>query len=195
MIKKLFFRTWDSTAAVIAAVMAALWLKPTVIESITTELIAFFAIQSAIILPAMIFTAGLLRGDGLTAAEVNRLQNALRQQMYFWVTLLGLDVVAVITLIIGKAANWNWKVTVLHWSSDLGWVMLAIAVFTATLAILRMLPFVQGVISLLDLNGWLAIKTIEARDDEKERTDEQAPAPPFERPSGYGRILPQKRKH
>src|SRR6185312_4199981 len=139
VIKRLFLRAWDTGAAFVAATLAALWLAPTVIDSVTTELIAFFAIQSAIILPAMMFTAGLLRGDGLTAAEVARLQNALRLQMIFWITLLGLDIVAVVALIVGKAAHWKWNVTIFHSSAHLGWVMLAMAVFTSTLATLRMI--------------------------------------------------------
>jgi hypothetical protein len=196
VISRMLSKTWNTVAALVAAVMAAWWLTPTVIESITTELIAFFAIQSAVILPAMIFTAGMLRGDGLTVDEITRFQAALRQQMYFWVTLLGLDVVAVTILIIGKASNWTWKVTIYHWSTNLGWTMLALATFITTVALLRMVPFVRGVMSLLDLNGWLAVKTVQARNLEEEKAAEERPSvTPFDVPKGYGRVLPQRRKH
>src|SRR4051794_32305113 len=109
---------WDSALAVTAAICAALWLKSDIINSVTTEMIAFFTIQAAVILPAMIFTAGLLRGQGLTLAEVDRYQAALRRQMYFWVTLLFLDLLAVALLIIGKAAQWHWKVAAFGHTAD-----------------------------------------------------------------------------
>lgn len=107
----IFIRTWDLALATVAAAAAARWLPYDVILSVTTELIAFFTIQSAVILPAMIFTAGILKGEGLSVTEVKRFQAALRGQMYFWVTLLGLDLIAVTLLIVGKAASWKWKIT------------------------------------------------------------------------------------
>jgi hypothetical protein len=195
VIRRILSKTWDTATALAAAVMAAFWLTPTVIGSITTELIAFFAIQSAVILPAMIFTAGLLRGDGLTVNEIRQFQTALRRQMYFWAVLLGLDVVAVATLIIGKASHWTWKITVLHWSADLAWTMLALATFTSALALLRMWPFVRGVMSLLELNGLLAVKTVQARELKEEKAIEETPVTPFEVPKGYGRVTSQRRKH
>lgn len=196
VINRLISKAWDIAIAFAAAVAAGLWLAPTVIESITTELIAFFTIQSAVILPAMIFTAGLLKGEGLNLIEVKRFQAALRRQMHFWVTLLGLDLVAVTILIIGKASSWTWKITISHWSSNLSWVMLSIAAFTGTLALLRMVPFVRGVVSLLDLNGWLALKSVQAREREQEKSgEEHPPIAPFEMPEGYGQVLPPRRKH
>jgi len=122
-------KKWDFVVAALAACMGAAWLAPAIISSITPELIAFFTIQSAVILPAMIFTAGLLRGDGLTVAEIDRYQDAMRKQMYFWVVLLFTDLLAVTILIVGKAADWKLKVTVLHYTANLGWVMMGAATF------------------------------------------------------------------
>jgi hypothetical protein len=115
-LKRMVAMSWDVVVAVAAAITAALWLPPITLKELTTELIAFFTIQSAIILPAMIFTAGVLRGDGLTLSEVDRYHSALRRQMHFWTTLLFLDLLAAGVVIIGKAADWRWKVTVWHWS-------------------------------------------------------------------------------
>src|SRR5258708_16611685 len=114
---------WDSALAVAAAVCGALWLTPAVINSVTTEIIAFFTIQAAVILPAMIFTAGLLRGQGLTLTEVDRYHSALRKQMSFWVTLLFFDLLAVTLLIVGKAAEWRWQVSVSGHGSNIAWVL------------------------------------------------------------------------
>src|SRR3984957_4293355 len=105
-INRVAARSWDLAFAVAAAVAAAQWLPASVMRGLTTELIAFFTIQSAVILPAMIFTAGILRGDGLTLTEIDRYQYALRRQMFFWTTLLFLDLFATAIVIVGKAANW-----------------------------------------------------------------------------------------
>ena len=191
-IRRVFARYWDLAVAIAAAVSAGLWLPPSVIANITTELIAFFTIQSAVILPAMIFTAGLLRGDGLTIAEIDRYQFALRRQMQFWTTLLFFDLIATAIVVVGKAANWKWKISVHRWSEDFGWVMVALTVFMTTWAILRMLPFVRGVMSLLDLNGYLAKKSVQARLEEKKAA--AIPPTSFQPPEGYGRVVPHKRR-
>jgi hypothetical protein len=193
-LKRMVAMSWDVVVAVAAAITAALWLPPITLKELTTELIAFFTIQSAIILPAMIFTAGVLRGDGLTLSEVDRYHSALRRQMHFWTTLLFLDLLAAGVVIIGKAADWRWKVTVWHWSHDLGWALIAITAFLITLAVLRMIPFVRGVMSLLDLNAWLAKKSIEGSQYEATPTAAGPLRPPFEPPEGYGRVVNQKRR-
>jgi hypothetical protein len=192
MVLRRVLRYWDTILAVIAASAAASWLSTEVIKAITPELIAFFTIQSAVILPAMIFTAGLLRGDGLTIEEIDRYQGALRKQMVFWVTLLFLDLIAVAFLVLGKAVDWKWKITIIGHSGEFGWILVWITAALSALAIFRMIPFVQGVMSQLELNATLAKMAIKAREREKE-----APEPPpstFDRPKGFGRILPSKRR-
>lgn len=193
-VRQVIKRCWDSALALAAAVSSALWLTASVIDSVTTEIIAFFTIQAAVILPAMIFTAGLLRGQGLTLAEVDRYQGALRRQMHFWVTLLFFDLFAVTTLIIGKAAKWRWKVTIEGHTADLAWILIFVVVLISTLAILRMIPFVRGVMSLMELNGWLVRKSVQA--SEMAATPENLPqkSEPLDLPEGYGKILPHTRK-
>lgn len=195
MLQRIIARTWDTALAFAAALAAALWLTPAVINLITTEAIAFFTIQSAVIFPAMIFTAGLLKGDGLTVSEVENYQRALRKQMHFWVVLLFLDLISVATITVGKAAEWKWKVTVLGSSANLGWVLIALATFCGALAILRMVPFVRGVTSLLELNSWLAKKTVEAR-ERKTTSDTTRHLKPvdFVAPEGYGRVVDPPKK-
>ena len=185
---------WDFVVAFLAAITGALWLGGTTIGSVTTEIIAFFTIQAAVILPAMIFTAGVLRGQGLTLEELRRYQAALRMQMQFWVTLLFLDLLAVAFLIIGKAVGWQWQVTAWGYSVDVSRLLIFCATFVGTLAVLRMVPFVRGVMSLMELNGWLVRKALES-DAVPSHTDEPPPAPtPLELPRGYGKILAHPRK-
>jgi hypothetical protein len=114
--------------------------------------------------------------------------------MQFWITLLFLDFLAVAIVIVGKAADWKWKITVRHWSGDFGWLMVALTVLLATLAVLRMIPFVRGVMSLLELNGWLAKKSIQAHEGDPDKPDGTRPASSFEPPEGYGRVISTKRR-
>jgi len=185
---------WDSIVALIAAVVGALWLSGSMISAVTTEIIAFFTIQAAVILPAMIFTAGVLRGQGLTLDELQRYQVALRKQMQFWVTLLFVDLLAVAFLIVGKAVNWEWQVTVWGYSADVSRLLIFCATFVGTLAVLRMVPFVRGVMSLMELNGWLVRKALEAESKPATPPTDLPPQAPLELPSGYGKILPHQRK-
>jgi hypothetical protein len=181
--------TWDLVLALAAAMAAALWLEPHTLENVTTELVAFFTIQAAVILPAMIFTAGILRGDGLSLAEVDSYQGALRRQMTFWVTLLALDFVSVAIIIIGKASEWTWVVTIGLRQFHLGWLLTSAATLCGTLAILRMVPFVRGVMSLLELNGLMARKVAEAREVRPSPALSESGVPDFKPPDGFGRIV------
>ena len=182
------FRYSDSVLALIAGVSSAAWLPAATVKDITPELMAFFTIQSAVILPAMIFSAGLLRGDGLTLREVDLYQGALRRQMRFWVVLLFLDLIAAAILVLGKAANWTWKITIHGHVGQFGWVMIGATGLFGVLAILRMIPFVQGVMSQLELNGELARKLVQSRDRELS-APQDPPEAPFDRPSDFGRIV------
>jgi hypothetical protein len=187
-------RYWDSALAIAAAVCGALWLTPAVINSVSTEIIAFFTIQAAVILPAMIFTAGLLRGQGLTLAEIDRYQGALRRQMQFWVTLLFLDLLAVTLIIVGKAASWRWKISIEAHTADIVWILVLAGTFVSTLAVLRMIPFVWGVMSLMELNGLLVRKSVQAAEAESPSQKMPANPEPLNLPDGYGKILTHPRK-
>jgi hypothetical protein len=69
-----------------------------------------------------------------------------------------------------------------------------VATFFGALAVLRMVPFVRGVVSLLELNGWLAKKSVQAREQRGEVEERHvASDAPFEPPAGYGKILPHRK--
>ena len=69
---------WDFFSAALLGVVGAYFLPANAVKDITTELIAFFSIQSAVILPAMIFTAGILKPDGLELEDAERYHKALK---------------------------------------------------------------------------------------------------------------------
>lgn len=185
-------REWDLVCAAVIAAGAAVFLPHDAVRDVTTELIAFFSIQSAVILPAMIFTAGILKPDGLELEEARRYHKALKGQMLFWVVLLGLDFIAVVSLIAGKALGWELEFTI-PWvgkSIDLGWIIPSVLYFAGSMAIFRTIPFVRGVLSLLDLNSIMTEKAIRRRYRlEFDIQREKAAAHPMDLPEEYGRVI------
>ena len=140
----------------------------------------------------MIFTAGILKPDGLELADARRYHRALRSQMIFWVVLLSLDFVAVVALIAGKALSWTFEIPLRASGKpiDLGWLFPAVLYFAGGLAVFRTIPFVKGVLSLLDLNSEMTEKAIIRRNslesaDKKTKTDSK----PMELPKGYGQVV------
>ena len=192
---KALLRIWDFLLAVAVASAGGYFLPTDAMKSITTELIAFFSIQSAVILPAMIFTAGILKPDGLELSDAERYHNALKTQMLFWVVLLSLDFVAVVALIAGKALGWS-----LHahlpgsiGTVDLSWTLPTVLYLSGSLAILRTVPFVRGVLSLLDLNSEMARKAIVRRNKrEADEKNSSADKRPLTLPEGYGAVVTPK---
>ena len=185
-------RKWDFILAVAFAAAGACFLPTDAIKDITTELIAFFGIQSAAILPAMIFTAGILKPDGLGLSEAERYHKALKSQMHFWVALLGLDFVAIVALIAGKVMKWTLALPIPNSTDvvDVSWVFPTVLFFAGSLAILRIIPFVRGVLSLLDLNSEMAQKTITRRNRlEAEAKREKADSSPMVLPEDYGKVI------
>jgi hypothetical protein len=115
--------------------------------------------------------------------------------MEFWVTLLFFDLLAVTFLIVGKAADWRWKVSVDGHSANLAWVLFFCTTLIGTLAVLRMLPFVRGVMSLMELNGLFVRKAVEAEEIKAASGSQPlSSATQLNLPDGYGKILPHARK-
>lgn len=192
------FRTiskiWDTLLALAIGVGCARLLPQSSLRDITTEVITFFAIQSAVILPAMILTAGLLRSDGVSISEARQYHHALRLQMRFWVTLLALDFVAVCLLIVGKAIDWRLSLEIvvyhLNVSLNVGAPLMGATCFVVSLCVFRMIPFVQGVMSLLEMNGRLVEKSILERERRSAEQLELSRHQPLEPPPNYGQINP-----
>ncbi len=178
---------WDVYVAVVTASAMAYFLPADAAKDITTELIAFFSIQSAVILPAMIFTASILKPDGLEISDAERYHKALRMQMHFWIVLLSFDFAAVSALILNKATNWNLHITIPIWEHPiiLNKIFPWILYFSGLLAVFRTIPFVKGVLSLLDLNSDLAQKAIKRR-NKMEREKRNLKKEKINIPEGYG---------
>ncbi len=68
----------------------------------TQEIIAFLALLMAGLLPAMILTATILRGGGLSAKRVEEYGRALQLQLRFWAFLFGAAGVATLGIVFAK---------------------------------------------------------------------------------------------
>lgn len=183
---------WDLVLSLAIGLGAAYFLPNPSLHDITEELIGFFGIQSATILPAMIFTAGLLRGDGVSVMQARRYQSALKLQMRFWITLLALDFVAVCLLITGKTFGWTLIVHLKIWHFgipvNIGVVLVAATSAVIALCVFRIIPFVRGVMSLLEMNGRLVEASIIERETRRTSENISLDVKPPELPPGYGKI-------
>jgi hypothetical protein len=182
-------RKWDLAVALAAAVTVALIAAPRSLAGITGELVTFFGIQAAALLPAMLLTATILRPEGLSPNDVRRYREALRGQMIFWSALLGLDFVAVSLVILGKVVNWSFLLYVPFkgWV-DTSRVMIGVTAFVGSLAIVRMVHAVIGIFSLMKVNIDMVGRNVGARvlEESEERKRESKP---FQPPAAYGRVI------
>ena len=183
---------WDFGFALLLGGVGALWVPASTIDRVTTELVAFFALQAAAILPGMIFTASILRPDGLSLADISRYRKALREQMLVWVVLLGCDFLATLSIILGKATEWSiaapvgWLATSRSYSPGL----VGVAVFLGSLALLRSVSFVSAVFSLMELNGDLNERAAKSRLADRRTLSQPPPPELLEPPDGYGKVVP-----
>jgi len=76
-------------------------------------------------------------------------------------------------------------------SVDLGWLLPTVLYFAGNLAILRTIPFVRGVLSLLDLNSEMTEKAIKRRNRQEvaERDRSIADSSPMALPTVTARSL------
>jgi hypothetical protein len=184
-------RTWDFLLAFGLAVAAGLWLGAEAIGRVSADVVVFFGIQAAAILPAMIFAASVLRPDGLTTGDVTKYRKALRRQMGFWIAHLAINFGAALALIAGEAVQWKAPAP-FSWMSA-GTVaapgFVGIAAFLAALAVLRSVSFISGVYSLMDLNGELTEKAVQARESAAAaHSTRSEPIAPFQPPPGFGDV-------
>jgi hypothetical protein len=188
---------WDFWMALAVSGAAGWFVTKDVIELITTDLITFFGIQAAVILPAMIFTAGILRPEGLTLSEAKQYGQALREQMEFWTVLLVFDFTTVVLLIVGKATGWmssavSWRLSAGQIEITASSTLISLLALFGAWALLRTIPFVQGILSLQQLNTDLTEKAIAARAEGGTGASSRASeVPPFRSPEGFGRTIPR----
>lgn len=182
-------RRWDLGVALISGALCASYVQGAKLKDVSSELITFFGIQSAVLFPAMLLTATILKPDGLTPFDLSRYRRALSLQMTFWSVLLLLDFLSVGLAIVGKAVGWHFTLTVPHLRTlDSSAFMIGLFGFVGGLAMARTFHVVRGVTSLMNLNTELVGKAIVAKaaGGEQER---RANVTPFAKPAGFGRVV------
>lgn len=142
---------------------AGAWALPRAgVIAATQELIAFLALLMAGLLPAMMLTATILKGGGLSVKRITEYGEALRSQMRFWGVLFaaaGIATLGVVGVKIFSTAgnSFQWSIPGFEIDpSTITSVFVAIAGFGIGVVFQRLLPAYQGLRSLLDLNLNLA---------------------------------------
>lgn len=182
-------RRWDLFVAATAALCAGLWVPSAGLKEVSAELITFFGIQSAVLFPAMLLTATILKPDGLSMFDLKRYRTALRLQMTFWSVLLALDFTAVALVIVGRAKLWKFWLELPYFGGhDSSPLMIGVFGFVGGLAMVRTVHVVKGVFSLMNLNSDLVAKAIMATQFAGEAARRET-AEPFVAPTNYGRIV------
>jgi len=144
--------------------------------SVTQEAIAFLSLLMAGLLPAMILTATILRGDSLSARRVDEYGAALRLQLRFWAGLFVTATVATAGVIVSKIysdPSAQFAITIKgHLLLDAARVTAA-AVFLEGagigVVVQRLQAAFRGIASLLDLNVRMA--KVDALSNDKTRLD------------------------
>ncbi|WP_153008051.1 hypothetical protein [Sphingomonas yabuuchiae] len=182
-------RRWDFGVALVTSGLCAAFVTGAKLKEVSSELITFFGIQSAVLFPAMLLTATILKPDGLTAFDLARYRRALSLQMTFWSVLLALDFLSVGLAIVGKSLSWQFSLQIPYLRTfDTSAAMIGLFGLVGGLAMVRTVHVVRGVFSLMNLNSDLVGKAIAAKSVSIE-TDRKANVTPFAKPAGFGRVI------
>lgn len=185
-----FVKKWDFFLAVAVSVTVGFALDYGLWKNISNELITFFGIQAAAVLPSMIFAAGLLRPVGEDLQELQKYKKALERQAKFWISLLALDFISVIVLILGKAIDWQIKFSVTVHKATIGFAEFANALttFFIILTCLRMIPMIKGIVSLQQLNAKMVEDAMALEIKKKNKTQAKT-SKKYTKPKSFGRVV------
>lgn len=146
----------------VAGAAIACWLPRLGIVAATQEMIAFLALLMAGLLPAMILTATVLKGSGLSVKRIDEYGGALRAQMRFWAVLFGaagMGTLGVVGTKIFSTTGVSFEFEYRSLVVDAGGItsfFVAMSGFGIGVVFQRLLPAYRGLKSLLDLNVQLA---------------------------------------
>lgn len=155
--------------------IAAVALPRHGVLSATQEVIGFLSLLMAGLLPAMILTATILRGDSLSARRVDEYGAALRLQLRFWSRLFVAAAVATVGVIGSKIyadpeAHFQLMLRG-HLIDQADVTAAAVFVEGAGIGVVvqRLRAAFQGIISLLDLK--IRMAKVDALENDKSRLD------------------------
>lgn len=128
----------------------------------TQELIGFLALLMAGLLPAMVVTATVLRGDGFSAKRLDAYGGALEAQLRFWAFLFaaaGIATLGVVAMKVFSQTGVSVRFSIGDRSfTEQDMISVAVGLFGAGtgLVMQRLWPAYEGLRSLLQLNVQMA---------------------------------------
>lgn len=151
-----------TVAALVVGCVVALYLPRVGVLAATQELIAFLSLLMAGLLPAMVVTATVLRGDGFSAKRLDAYGGGLEKQLRFWAVLFGAAGVATLGVVgmkIFSPPEIQFSLRLGKWTVDRGDILsVFVGLFGAGTGVVlqRLWPAYEGLKSLLVLNVTMA---------------------------------------
>lgn len=161
---------------------------PTLYNSVSQEMIAFFALIMAGVLPTAALAATVLRSGGLTEKSVMDYQRALLAQLTVWAGLFFISLAGAACLIVGKAVDWKLPIPfslIGLPNLDAGVILTGITSAVFVLLITRFSVVFVGLRSLIELSGSIAVSEIHLRDSHA-AAQAQRPARQLPERPGFG---------
>lgn len=137
------------------------------------EIISFLSLLMAGLLPAMVITATVLRGESFSVVRLERYGRALRAQLGFWALLFVMAACATVGVIGAKIASTNdlpqsyllWTLPVQ--SHDIQTFYVGVAGGFIGVIVQRLWAAYEGLLSLLDLNVKMALGAARSNDQRR----------------------------
>ncbi|KAA1283888.1 hypothetical protein [Alcaligenes faecalis] len=154
-------------------------------------LIAFLGLISAALLQLIPVTTNFLAGDELTPDEAGKLSEALQRQQNFWVGMLAVNVLTVVTLVLSTLMQ---SVLIVHVERlgiiNFSFVFSGLIGGLLAFVLLRLVSLLGGVLSLQRLRTSLVMAAANRRAAIKaEEIQRQLTPSPHMVPSEYGRVI------
>jgi hypothetical protein len=167
-----YIKYWRIAVAAFGALVLVWGLPKSALGTASQELLAFFGLLMAGVLPTMVLAASSLRSGALSRKRIQSYYNALVVQMRVWAGLFILSLLASLAVIIGKIVGWTLPLTALvtlvyqpNWLSniDVIYALNFIVLFCLFLLASRVAAIISGLRSLLRLSAEIAMSEADER--------------------------------
>jgi hypothetical protein len=164
---------WRVLVSVTVALLLPFALPKVAMANASQELLAFFGLIMAGVLPAMVLAASSLRAGSLSSKRIQSLFEALVVQMRVWAGLFLIALVASLLVLLGKFTQWSiqfpssWQVVNTNEylkQLDLIWLINGAIIFCLSLLSLRAMSVIVGLRSLLRLSAEISISEANERE-------------------------------
>ena len=167
-----YIKYWRFALSAFGALVLVFSLPKSAPGTASQELLAFFGLLMAGVLPTMVLAASSLRSGALSRRRIQRYYDALVVQMRVWAGLFMLSLFASLVVIIGKLVGWTLPLTTPilaayqpTWlpSLDIIYGFNFIILFCLFLLVSRAAAIIAGLRSLLRLSAEIAMSEADER--------------------------------